>query len=78
MAAADFLYPISNDQKDSFKKEPVLAAKVKGEIKQGQKLGEIIIKIDNQVVGKVDIVSPVNIPKANFFKILIRKIGINI
>jgi D-alanyl-D-alanine carboxypeptidase (penicillin-binding protein 5/6) len=78
VAGADFLYPIPNDQKDPFKKEPVLAEKVKGEIKQGQKLGEIIIKIDNQVVGKVDIVSPVNIPKANFFTILIRKIGINI
>jgi hypothetical protein len=56
----------------------MLAGKIKGEIKEGQKLGELVIKLDEQVVGKVDVVSPVNIPKANFFKILIRKIGINI
>jgi D-alanyl-D-alanine carboxypeptidase (penicillin-binding protein 5/6) len=78
VAAADFLYPIPNDQKDTFKKEAVLTEKVKGEIKQGQKLGELVIRLDNQVVGKVDVVSPVNIPKANSFTILIRKLGINI
>ncbi len=78
VAAADFAYPIANDQKGSFKKEPLMAAKVTGEIKEGQKLGELVIKLDDQVVGKVDVVSPVNIPKANFFTILIRKIGIHI
>jgi serine-type D-Ala-D-Ala carboxypeptidase (penicillin-binding protein 5/6) len=76
VAGADFLYPIPNDQKDTFKKEPVLAEKVKGEIKQGQKLGELVIKLDNQVVGKVDIVSTSSVPKANFFTIILRKIGI--
>ncbi len=78
VAGADFTYPVPIDQKGTFKKEPVLAGKIKGEIKEGQKLGELVIKLDEQVVGKVDVVSPVNIPKANFFKILIRKIGINI
>ena len=77
VAAGDFAYPIANDQKGSFKKEPLMTAKVTGEIKAGQKLGELVIKLDDQVVGKVDVVSPVNIPKANFFTILIRKIGIN-
>ena len=77
VAGADFAYPVSLDQKDAFK-EPVLAEKIKGEIKEGQKLGELVIKLDNQVVGKVDVVSPVSVPKANFFAILIRKLGINI
>ncbi len=78
VAGADFLFPVPNDQKEPFKKEPILTEKVKGEIKQGQKLGELVIKLDNQVVGKVDVVSPVSVPKANFFTILIRKLGINI
>jgi D-alanyl-D-alanine carboxypeptidase (penicillin-binding protein 5/6) len=78
VAGADFTYPVPIDQKGTLKKEPMLAGKIKGEIKEGQKLGELVIKLDEQVVGKVDVVSPVNIPKANFFKILIRKIGINI
>jgi hypothetical protein len=54
----------------------VLAERVKGEVKAGQKLGELVIKLDNQVVGKVDVVSTGSVPKANFFTILLRKLGI--
>jgi serine-type D-Ala-D-Ala carboxypeptidase (penicillin-binding protein 5/6) len=78
VAGTDFIYPVPIDQKDAFKKEPVMADRSKGEIKEGQKLGELVIKLDNQVVGKVDIVSPLSVPKANFLTILIRKLGINI
>ena len=67
VAGADFLFPVPNDQKETFKKEPVLAEKIKGEIKQGQKLGELVIKLDNQVVGKVDVVSPVIRSQSQFF-----------
>ncbi len=69
---------IPNDKKENVKKEIVLPDKIQGEIKEGQKLGEIIVKLDNETIGKVDIVSPANIPKANLFTRLIRKLGFNI
>jgi serine-type D-Ala-D-Ala carboxypeptidase (penicillin-binding protein 5/6) len=78
VAGADFFYPVPNDQKETFKKEPLLAERIKGAVKEGQKLGELVIKVDNQLVGKVDVVSPVSVPKANFFTILVRKLGIPI
>lgn len=73
-----FLYPMSVDKKGTVKKEIVLPEKVKGEIREGQKLGELVIKLDNQVIGKVDIVSPVYVPKANLFTRFIRRLGLNI
>ena len=47
-------------------------------MRQGQKLGELVFELDNEVVGRVDIVSPVYVPKANLFTRLIRKLGLNI
>ena len=44
-------------------------------MKQGQKLGELLFQLDNEVVGKVDIVSPVYVPKANLFTRMVRKTG---
>jgi serine-type D-Ala-D-Ala carboxypeptidase (penicillin-binding protein 5/6) len=78
VAKASFLYPIANDKKATIKKEVVVPETIKGEIAEGQKLGEIVIKLDNEVIGKLDIVSPVYIPKANLFTRIIRKIGFNI
>lgn len=77
-AATDFSYAVQVSKKGDVKKEYVIPAKVPGEIKEGQKLGEILIKVDNQPVGKVDIVSPVYVPKANLFTRLIRKMGLNL
>ncbi len=78
VAGADFIYPIALDSKGTATKEIVAPGKIKGEVKQGQKLGDLVIKFANQEVGKVDIVSPVNVPKANFFIRLLRKVGINL
>jgi D-alanyl-D-alanine carboxypeptidase (penicillin-binding protein 5/6) len=66
------------DQKGELTKEPQFPKSIPGEIKQGQKLGELVFKMDKEVVGKVDIVAPQAVPKANMFKILIRKLGINL
>jgi D-alanyl-D-alanine carboxypeptidase (penicillin-binding protein 5/6) len=77
-AKANFLYPLAADKKGNVKKEIVIPASIKGEIAEGQKLGELVIKMDNEIIGKVDIVSPVYIPKANLFTRLIRKLGLNI
>jgi len=74
----DFTYPIHVENKGAIKKEIVVPERVKGEIKVGQKLGEILIKLDTEVIGKVDIVSPVFVPKANLFTRFIRKLGLNI
>lgn len=74
----DFSYLIPAGKKADVKKEIVLPEKVKGEIREGQKLGELIIKLDNDTIGKVDIVSPVFVPKANLFTRFIRRLGLNI
>ena len=66
------------DKKGTVKKEIVIPEKISGEIKEGQKLGEVVIKIENEQIGKVDIVSPVYVPKANLFTRLIRKMGFNL
>jgi serine-type D-Ala-D-Ala carboxypeptidase (penicillin-binding protein 5/6) len=78
VAGANFLYPVASDKKGTVKKDIVLPDKIKGEVKEGQKMGEMIIMFDNQQVGKVDIVSPVHVPNANLFTRFIRRLGLNI
>jgi D-alanyl-D-alanine carboxypeptidase (penicillin-binding protein 5/6) len=78
IANASFLYPIPNDKKGTIKKEIIVPERIKGVVKEGQKLGEIVIKLDNETIGKLDIVSPVYVPMANLFTRLIRKLGLNI
>ncbi|OPX92432.1 MAG: D-alanyl-D-alanine carboxypeptidase DacF precursor [Syntrophorhabdus sp. PtaB.Bin006] len=78
VAGANFAYPIPNDKKGTVQKEIVMPAKISGEIREGQRLGELIVKFDNEVIGKVDIVSPVYVPKANLFTRFIRRLGLNI
>ncbi len=78
VAKADFSYPVPVDKKGVVKKEISLPERLKGEVKEGQKLGELIVRYENDVVGKVDIVSPVYVPQANLFTRIVRKFGINI
>lgn len=76
VAGADFSYSVPLDQKNPVAREVQLPAKISGAVKAGQKLGSLIFKLDNQIIGQVDIVSPVDIPEAGFFKKLLRKIGL--
>ncbi len=78
ITSANFMYPMPVDKKGTVKKEIVVPEKVSGEVKEGQKLGELVIKLENEQIGKVDIVSPVYVPKANLFTRLIRKMGFNL
>lgn len=78
VAGRNFLYPIPADKKANVKKEIVIPEKVKGEVREGQKLGEMVIRLDNDIIGKIDIISPVFVPKANLFTRLIRGLGLNI
>lgn len=76
IADATFSYPVPNNKKSALKKEFALPEKVTGEVTQGQRLGEVLIRLDNEVIGKVDIVSPSHVPRAGFFKRLFRKLGL--
>ncbi len=67
VAATDFFYPVPRDRKKQLTKDIDLPDQVKGEIKEGQRLGELVIRFNKDVVGKVDLISPVNVPKAGFF-----------
>ncbi|MGD9975588.1 MAG: D-alanyl-D-alanine carboxypeptidase family protein [Desulfatirhabdiaceae bacterium] len=67
VAAAGFSWPVARDRKKLLSKEVVTPEKVDGEIKQGQKMGEMIIRFNNEVVGTVELISPVNVPKRGFF-----------
>lgn len=73
-----FLYPMDVDKKGAITKEILLPERVKGEIREGQRLGELVVKLDGKVIGKVNIVSPVYVPKANLFTRFIRRLGLNI
>jgi len=78
IAAADLSVTVMRSRKKDLKRVINVPPSVKGEVRQGQKLGEIVYELDNEVVGKVDIVSPVFVPKANIFTRMVRKAGLNI
>jgi serine-type D-Ala-D-Ala carboxypeptidase (penicillin-binding protein 5/6) len=67
VAATEFSYPVVRDKKQLLTKDINLPEAVKGEIKEGQHLGEMVIRFNKEEVGKVDLVSPVSVPKAGFF-----------
>ena len=78
VTGADFVFPLLKARKKDVKRVVNLPATVKGEVKEGQKLGEIVFQLDNEVIGKIDVVSPVYVPKANLFTRMIRKVGLNL
>ena len=78
IAAADLNVTVMRSRRKDVKKLINVPSSVKGEVKQGQKLGEIVYQLDDAVIGKVDIVSPVQVPMANIFTRMVRKTGLNI
>jgi len=72
VAAADFSYPLAREKKAALKNEIRLPKEISGGIEQGQTLGEVEFFLDNQSIGKVNLISPVRIEKAGFFKRLFR------
>lgn len=73
-----FLYPMEVDKKGAITREVLLPERIKGEIREGQRLGELVVKLDGRAIGRVNIVSPVYVPKANLFTRFIRRLGLNI
>ncbi len=78
VAGLNFSYSVPIDNKGIITRELQGPLPIKGEVRQGQKLGELIVKLDKEVVGKVDIISPRTVPKAGIVKRLFRKLGINL
>jgi serine-type D-Ala-D-Ala carboxypeptidase (penicillin-binding protein 5/6) len=76
--ASDFSYPMFKGKKKEMKRVLNIPDRVKGEVQQGQKLGEVVFQLDDEVIGKVDVVSPVYVPKANLFTRMFRKLGLGI
>jgi D-alanyl-D-alanine carboxypeptidase (penicillin-binding protein 5/6) len=74
--AADFAYSVPISSKAAVTREIQLPAKIAGPVKVGQKLGTLNLKTESQIIGQVDIISPVAVPEAGFFKKLLRKIGL--
>lgn len=66
VAAEGFSYPVSRDKRKLLTKTIELPEIIKGEIKKGQRLGEIIIRFNNEAIGKVGLVSPAAVAKKGF------------
>jgi D-alanyl-D-alanine carboxypeptidase (penicillin-binding protein 5/6) len=75
IAGSGFSYPVLSKNKNALTKEIELPERIEGEIKENQKLGEVVIKFENQEVGRVDIVSPKAVSRAGSFTIFRRKLG---
>lgn len=75
VAAEDFSYPLPVGKKGQIKREIKVPDAIEGGITQGQHLGEAMIFLDKEPIGKVAIVSPRDIPRAGFFTRLFRKLG---
>jgi serine-type D-Ala-D-Ala carboxypeptidase (penicillin-binding protein 5/6) len=78
VAATDLNYPLLRGRKRDVVRTYNLPKSIKGEIREGQRLGEVVYQLDKEIVGKVDIISPVFVPKANLFMRLVRKMGLNL
>jgi D-alanyl-D-alanine carboxypeptidase (penicillin-binding protein 5/6) len=76
VAKEGFSYPIPRGKKGAIKKEINLPEKIDAEVKQGQPLGEMTIRVDNEVIGKVEIISPVRVPKAGYWLRIKRAVGL--
>jgi D-alanyl-D-alanine carboxypeptidase (penicillin-binding protein 5/6) len=76
IAGNAFSYPVPSKSRNLLTREILLPEKIEGDIKENQKLGDVVIRFDNQEVGRVDIVAPKAVPKAGSFTIFRRKIGL--
>ena len=76
VAKEGFSYPIPRSKKGAIKKEINLPERIDAEIKEGQPIGEMTIRLDNEVIGKIEILSPVRVPKAGYWLRIKRAIGL--
>jgi D-alanyl-D-alanine carboxypeptidase (penicillin-binding protein 5/6) len=67
VAASGFSYPVPRDRKAQLTREVALPERLKAEIKEGQRVGELVVRFEDQVVGRIALISPVHIPRLGFF-----------
>jgi D-alanyl-D-alanine carboxypeptidase (penicillin-binding protein 5/6) len=75
IASSGFAYPVPSNKKAAIIKQINLPEKMDAEIKKGEHLGDMIIQLDGEIIGKVEIVSPIHVSRAGFFARLMRLIG---
>lgn len=76
IASHAFAYPVPSKSKNLLTSEIRLPEAMEGEVKENQKLGEVVIMFDKEEVGKVDIVAPRAVPRAGSLTIFRRKLGL--
>jgi D-alanyl-D-alanine carboxypeptidase (penicillin-binding protein 5/6) len=76
VVAEGFSYPLPRDKKGSVKKEVNLPEKIEGEVKEGQVVGQMVIKSGDEEIGRVNIVSPVHVPEAGLRLKFLRFFGL--
>ncbi len=72
--ASDFGIILNKADFDKIEREVVVDSDVKAPIAKGEKVGEIIFKLEGEEIGRIDIVTDESMARANWFIRLIRKI----
>jgi D-alanyl-D-alanine carboxypeptidase (penicillin-binding protein 5/6) len=68
IAEAGFSYTVPRDKRKLLVKSIELPDRVSGAIQQGQRLGEMVIRFNNEEVGRVGLVAPSAVAKKSFLK----------
>lgn len=75
VAKTSLSYPVPESKRSTVKRVVNLPDTMKGGILEGQKIGELVVSLDNEVIGKTDIISPTSIPKASLLTRFLRMLG---
>lgn len=70
--ANDVNFLLKKGSKDKVEKTIKLPESVTAPVKAGQKLGEVVYKVNGKEIGKADLVAEKEVQKASFLKLLIR------
>lgn len=68
IAAADFFYTVLREKRKLLTKSVELPEQVSGAIQPRQRLGQMVIRFNNEEVGRIDLVAPTAVAKKGFFK----------
>lgn len=74
--ADDLSLLLSRGQKDKVKREIRVMKSIAAPVKKGQKIGEVIYKVDEKEIGRIDLVCDRDIEKASFTK-MFKKLFVN-
>lgn len=68
IAASDFSYTVLREKRKLLTKSVELPEQISGAVQQGQPLGQIVIRFNNEEVGRIDLIAPTAVAKKGFFK----------